>query len=112
MPFYLSIGVSYDFFMRSNPKKLEPFVKAARMKEQRKDMDMFVLGIYVQRAVSVSIDHCLNGNKAKSEYFKEPIMKDFYDDRPQEEIDDEAIRKAIAMEDAWASQVASHLKKK
>lgn len=37
------------------------------------DEEMWVMGIYVQRAVGVAVDHCLNGRKARSEYFKEPI---------------------------------------
>ncbi len=35
---------------------------------------MWIMGIYVQRAVGVAVEHCLNGRKATSEYFKEPIF--------------------------------------
>ncbi len=109
MPTYLAIGVSYEHFMRSNPKKLEPFLKAHRIKERQKDVDMYMMGVYVQRAVSVAVDHALNGKKATSEYFKEPILTDFFDDRPQWVKDEEMLRKAIAQEDAWVSRVTKHM---
>lgn len=95
--------------MKSNPKKLEPFIKAHRISERQKDLDMYMMGAYIQRSVGVAIDHCMNGKKAKSEYFKQPLLTEFYDDRPQEVKDDEKIRKAIAMEDAWMKQVSKHM---
>lgn len=34
----------------------------------------FNMGIYNMRAFAVVLDHCLNGMKAQSKYFEEPIM--------------------------------------
>lgn len=33
------------------------------------------LGMYVQKAVLVAVEHCLCGKDAKSEYFKNPLMQ-------------------------------------
>lgn len=33
------------------------------------------LGMYVQKAVLVAVEHCLCGKDAKSEYFKHPLMQ-------------------------------------
>ena len=39
-----------------------------------KDEEMYLMGIYVTRAVGVAVEHCLCGEKAISEYFKHPIL--------------------------------------
>lgn len=75
MPKYLSIGVSYERFMNSCPKELEPFVEAERLKILRQDEDMWVMGMYVQSAVAVAIEHCLAGKKAKSKYLENPLRE-------------------------------------
>lgn len=33
------------------------------------------LGVYIQRAVLVAVEHCLGGKDAKSEYFDHPLMQ-------------------------------------
>lgn len=71
----MAIGVSYERFMDSCPKELEPFVESERLKMLRRDEDMYVIGIYTQRAVEVAIEHCLAGRKAKSRYFDKPISR-------------------------------------
>lgn len=61
--------------MDSCPKELEPFVEAEKLRLKRQDEDMWVMGIYVQSAVSVAVEHCLAGRKAKSRYFDKPISR-------------------------------------
>ena len=75
MPKYLAIGVSYERFMCSCPKELEPFVEAERLKVLRQDEDMWVMGMYVQSAVAVAVEHCLAGKKAKSKYLELPLRE-------------------------------------
>lgn len=61
--------------MSSCPKELEPFVEAERLRVLRRDEDMWVMGMYVQNAVSVAVEHCLAGRKAKSQYLKYPLRE-------------------------------------
>ena len=61
--------------MESNPKELKPFVEAERLKVLRYDEDMWVMGMYVQSAVAVAIEHCLAGKKAKSKYLEMPLRE-------------------------------------
>ena len=75
MPKYLAIGVDYERFMSSCPKELEPFVEAERLRILKRDEDMWVMGMYVQNAVSVAVEHCLAGKKAKSQYLKLPLRE-------------------------------------
>lgn len=70
--------------MDSNPKELEPFVESERLKRIKIDEDLYVLGIYTQRAVAVAVEHCLAGNKAKSQYFDKPLRAE-YDNASQEQ---------------------------
>ena len=40
------------------------------------DEQMWIMGMYVQSALSTVVEHCLVGRKAKSEYIDKPILKD------------------------------------
>ena len=44
------------------------------MKLRMQDEQMWLMGQYTLSAVSVAVEHCLAGRKAKSEYIKEPIL--------------------------------------
>lgn len=89
--------------MDSCPTELEPFLKAYRIKRKMQDEDMWVMGIYIRSAVTVSIEHCLNVNKAKSEYIKEPIRQEQFDNigLTEEEIQEKELRKALIAEEQW-----------
>ena len=101
MPQYLAMGVSEERFRDYNPKKLEPYVKAYKLQCKHEDEAQWRLGMYILNATSVAIEHNLAGKKAKSEYRKEPILFDLFDERTQEEKDADELRKMIAAEEAW-----------
>lgn len=75
LPYYLAIGVDYDFFMGACPEELKPFAAAHNLKRKTQDEQMWFMGIYIQNAVAVAIEHNLAGKKARSEYFKEPLLQ-------------------------------------
>lgn len=50
---------------------------------------MYQMGIYVMRAVSVAVEHCLAGSKARSEYFKKPLLADVEPRREERELSEE-----------------------
>lgn len=86
---YLSIGVCKSEFMDSCPVELAPYIKAHKMKIQEADrMAWSFCGNYVLSAMTVAIDHCLNGRKAKSEYIKKPVfdMNNTDDNLSEDEI--------------------------
>ena len=49
--------------------------KAYELRIKKQDEMNWYLGVYLQRAVLVAIDHSFNGKDAKSEYFKHPRMQ-------------------------------------
>lgn len=61
--------------MESCPKELEPFEKAHKMRIQEQDYMNWLSGQYMLSAVSVAVEHCLAGKKARSEYMEKPIME-------------------------------------
>ncbi|MBQ8804105.1 MAG: hypothetical protein IJZ53_10760 [Tyzzerella sp.] len=75
LPNALAIGVPYDLFWHLTPKKLEAFYEAHRLKQEMRDGEMWIMGRYVLSAVSVAVEHCLAGKKAKSEYLEKPFMQ-------------------------------------
>lgn len=66
------------------------------VRQKRKDEEMWIMGIYVQRAVGVAVEHCLNGRKAASEYFKVPICSknSRIREEPEQELTEEQKKQA------------------
>ena len=90
LPKYLAIGVSYERFMDSCPKELKPFVEAEKIRIKKRDEDMWVMGIYVQSAVGVAVEHCLVGRKAHLKYLKHPLREA---EAEEQELTEEKIQK-------------------
>lgn len=64
---------------------------------------------YALSAVSVAVEHCLVGRKAKSEYIKEPLMSRAFenDGLTEGEIQEKEIRKAILTERRYMAMAVS-----
>lgn len=76
MPHYLAIGVSWERFMDSCPKELEPYDTAHRKKIEEQDYLQYLWwGNYGMCAMGVAVEHCLNGKKAKSKFLDKPVMQ-------------------------------------
>lgn len=97
------------------PADLEPYAQAHKMELKENDsMAWLYCGNYVLSAITVALEHCLAGSKAKSEYLKEPVLTRLgeYDGLTQAEIDERELRKMLHAEKQW--QLAgnrSHLPK-
>lgn len=74
LPFALSIGMTYDFFMHHSPRVFPSFYKAYKIMEKKRDEEAWRMGIYNQSAVSVAVEHCLAGRKAQSKYIEKPFL--------------------------------------
>lgn len=57
-----------------------------------KDEEMWILGIYIQSAVSTAIEHNLAGAKAKSKYIEKPFLQN---DLVKGELTEEEKQKAV-----------------
>lgn len=71
------MGVTWERFMDSNPKELEPYDRAHKAKIIEQDyLQHLWWGVYGRSAFGFAIDHCLNGKKAKSKYIEKPILQE------------------------------------
>lgn len=94
-------GFTVDDIDWSCPADLEPYAKAHKMEVMENDSIVHAIcGSYVLSAVSVAVEHCLAGRKAKSEYIKEPVMSKLFenDGLTEKKITEKDIRKAILTE--------------
>ena len=106
-------GFSVEDIDWACPAELEVYAQAHKMELKEKDsMTWLSCGNYVLSAISVALEHCLAGSKAKSEYIKEPVLTRLgeYDGMTQEEIDERELRKMLLAEKQWqAAANQSHL---
>lgn len=78
----------------SCPADLEPYAAAHNYEIKEKDMLAYAFGgQYILSAVAVAIEHNLAGRKAKSEYTKELVFKDF--GMTEEEKRQQALEKFV-----------------
>lgn len=86
-----------------NPHVINLLVKGHEEKIKEQDYLEWIFGKYILSAVSVAIDHCFNGKKAKSEYIKEPLMSKVFenDGLTEEEIYERELKKALFAEEMW-----------
>lgn len=72
-----AMGISVEEFKHMTPYKLECCLKGHKINRQMRDEEMWLwFGNYGLSAVSVAVEHCLAGKKAKSKYIEKPIFKE------------------------------------
>lgn len=84
----------------SCPADLKPYADAYNLEKKQKDNDMWTwFGTYGLSAVSVAVDHCLAGRKARSKYIEKPIIEQ--QSINGKEITEKDIKKAIITEQMY-----------
>lgn len=59
-----------------NPHIIKLLLKGHEEKIKEQDYLAWIQGQYVLSAVSVAVEHCLAGRKARSKYIKKPILQE------------------------------------
>lgn len=95
LPKYLAMGLSYKEFIHCTPKLLRAYDKSYDLKKRMQDESMWTMGQYVLSAVSVAVDHCLNGRKANSKYVEKPFL--FNKQKEESELTEEELQKQREM---------------
>ena len=73
-------------FMHSTPKVLKAYDKAHEERLKRIDtLAWSFCGNYVLSAVSVAVEHCLAGDKAKSKYVNKTILREAEQSKQEKE---------------------------
>lgn len=100
----MAIDVPYDVFWHLNPKKLENFSEAYKLKRQMRDEEAWINNIYTMRAFEVVMAHFgagLSGKKSSTKYFEEPMLKNVQGQRElTEEEKQREVDKFFARENA------------
>lgn len=68
-------GLSVDDIDWSSPADMKPYLKAHEEELKEKDYLAWLFNQYTLSAISVAVEHCLAGRKARSKYIKEPIFQ-------------------------------------
>jgi hypothetical protein len=79
---------------------MKAYEDAFAISQQLIDRTSWNMGNYVNKAITVALDHAFNGNKAKSKYLEKPLLEQYFEDLTltQEEIDNRELKKMIANE--------------
>ena len=104
------MGITWWQFWGLNPHKIK--IIAIGYNEQKIEFDAMMhawWGSYGLSAVSVAVEHCLAGKKAKSKYIDKPMLSQLREEMKnnsltQEEIDNRELQKMIYAEEMWAKQ--------
>lgn len=96
-------------FWRSNPRIIKVWESAWREEQLRQnELIHSYVGNYILSAVSTAVDHCINGQKAKSKYIEKPIQlfELTEEEKKQQQL---KAREAFMM---WAKRAESKYKNK
>lgn len=69
-------GLSVEEIDMSSPAGMKPYLKAHEEELKEKDYLAWLSNQYTLSAVSVAVEHCLAGRKAKSKYIEKPLMQE------------------------------------
>ena len=97
------MGISWHDFWEMNPRIIKAISKGHKEKIKQQDYLAWLFNQYTLSAVSVAIEHCLAGKKAKLKYIEEPVLSKAFenDGLTEEEIYEKELKKALLAEEMW-----------
>lgn len=104
LPNALAVDVPYEVFWHLNPKKLESFYDAYKIKQKMRDEEAWANNIYTLRAFQVVMAQFgagLSGKRSTAQYFEKPFMEEVHEQRElTEEEKQREVDKFFARENA------------
>ena len=77
LPSYISIGLTPEQFWKMNPRKLKPYIEAEKIREERVDTQMWLMGRYVYEAVGAAVGSILSPKGKKGIPYRDtPLLRD------------------------------------
>lgn len=73
----LALGISEELFWTLNPKRLHPYLEAEKLIQEKRDAEMWRMGMYVCDAVRTAVDNVVNGRKSQARYMDKPILEQY-----------------------------------
>ena len=93
-PFYMSIGMSYDLYWDGDNAAPRHFLKAFKMRQENKNHDAWLHGLYVYDALVSAMSHMSDNKNNHKNYAEKP-----YDFKPRKE--EENVEEAQAQAEVW-----------
>ena len=94
----LALGISEELFWTLNPRRIQPYLEADKLVQEKRDAEMWRMGMYVHNAVAVAIDKILNGRKSTLEYMDKPLLEKYKESKKEVELsEDEKMRQVEAL---------------
>lgn len=103
--YYMAMGVPSDEYWYSNPSKLEKlqyYVKAHELRNEQRNQEMWLQGLYIHNAVSVVLQNAFSKKGATPEkYMERPIRITPLTEKEKQENAEKERQKIIANFTAW-----------
>lgn len=79
--------------MDSTPAELRPYLEAEKLRQHRKDAEMWQAGIYTTSATYTAVAMALMGKKSKAKYFEKPLLEEKKEEKETDIISEEEKKK-------------------
>lgn len=94
----LALGISEELFWTLNPKKLHPYLEAEKLMQEKRDAEMWRMGMYVYDAVRTAVGNVVNGRKSQAKYMDKPLLEQYKEAKQEVELtEDEKMRQVEAL---------------
>ena len=71
--------------MDSTPSELKPYLDAEKLRQERKDTELWQAGIYTTSATFTAVANALMGKKSKAKYYEKPLLEQAEEKKREED---------------------------
>lgn len=97
IPSVLAMGIGYEEFWESTPRKLNVIIEGYKIKRKIEDEQQWYLGGYVFEAVSIAVGNAFRKKNQKAQSYFELLDKPFFKSAELELSEDEKQRQIDAL---------------
>ena len=91
----LALGISEELFWTLNPKRLHPYLEAEKLIQEKRDAEMWRMGMYVYNAVQTAVDNVINGRKSQAKYMDKPLLEQYKEAKQEVALTEEDEMKQV-----------------
>ena len=94
MPYYLSLGMTYDQFWFGEPEMVVAFRKADSLQRKRRNQELWLEGVYMAEALQATVGNMFSKG-AKHQYPSEPLAITLEEQQERQEREQRAKMERI-----------------
>lgn len=100
--FYMAMGVSCEEYWHGDPTRLKHYEKAHELKNEQRNQEMWLQGLYIHNAVGVVLKNAFaKKGETPEKYIQKPIRITPLTEREKQENAEKERQKIIANLTAW-----------